>query len=981
MLRERWAAVFQAPVPPAAGSSGGAAGSSLPVPVPAGAPSVAPTASPARRGAASSPPNSTTVLVQRLRMSANALLVRATEVSRPLNALDDGDAALALLMAIEAVLEHGYSSRVGHFLRSAHFWQLLEQLELFGGTSSAGVAAARAAGVGGGDRERAHAWLCWELNRAQLHADLGLVLEERALREAHYAEAALLCDELQRSTFLCLLEPLSQIRFELPLALSQWPQPAADGAATPPAPPVPAPSAASGRVAQPAAGDGGAGAEDGAKRADAGLGVASAGAQLLEPHAAPAGAAARNLGGASPAAARAPAAAATHAPQARGVGGARAQAAEPGKGSGRRRRAKPAARPSIGDEGLEDTRALVREAAGGGQAQKGGSGGGRAPRTPPGGARAAAVTPKAAHTSAEEEARAPLEGRAARAHAVHMVSALEQLDAIDDAPGSAFRQLEALHGSHADGGHADGLADPTLPPAAGADHWPRYDDMANADGRAAAEYRGGDTAEGGALTPPAGGKATQPGAARAALRGSGNGSEPAAGAALAGGGAAAGGTPPRARGEEDGSRAPPGDATAVAGNALPDRAAPPAAADARAHPHARASPLQDEAAEAAEVPDSAEEGSAEEGSWRQSEGRRMSWGSSAGILLPSPAEPAPSRPAPSSAAARGSPGAAPAVPSPAARVRVRVLHSDCAAHASAQASGAAAAAGGGGVASPLSPAGMSPSGVCSGILATPPSAPDSSRSREASPVVSVTYVPAACSGSGTPSAQAARPQARDASSPTAGAAGAGVDAHADADAGVLSPLGGGGAQLVETSPMSAIDSPGGGCAAEGSTSSTRSGGAPPVDASGLGLHRVAAVQITGVEMRDGDADGGGGGGGSPALVTLYRAEARIGPFRCVVHRRYSHFVALQFELEKALPRAQFPRVVAELKKGRYRQWTWGAPQPLDGPAVEGRLRLLQAYCDELLGLAGVAACEQFARFFWPRGAEGDYVERWDEQTQ
>jgi hypothetical protein len=154
--------------------------------------------------------------------------------------------------------------------------------------------------------------------------------------------------------------------------------------------------------------------------------------------------------------------------------------------------------------------------------------------------------------------------------------------------------------------------------------------------------------------------------------------------------------------------------------------------------------------------------------------------------------------------------------------------------------------------------------------------------------------------------------------------------------------------LCETSPMS-VDSP--------------SERAPPDSCAELALYRVSRVSISGAHMRDDGA----------RLTTLYIAEAHLGPYVCVAHRRYSHFVALQHELEAAFPRLQLPRVVHELKRGRYTQWNWAPHVPLDAAAVEARLRLLQEYVDALLAVRELALSPQLARFFWPHEEE-DYVE-------
>ncbi|KAJ1626363.1 hypothetical protein T492DRAFT_878599 [Pavlovales sp. CCMP2436] len=110
-----------------------------------------------------------------------------------------------------------------------------------------------------------------------------------------------------------------------------------------------------------------------------------------------------------------------------------------------------------------------------------------------------------------------------------------------------------------------------------------------------------------------------------------------------------------------------------------------------------------------------------------------------------------------------------------------------------------------------------------------------------------------------------------------------------------------------------------------------------------------------------------------ALHCVSAISVTLGPHLCVTHRRYSHYVALQHELEAAFPRLQLPCVAHELKRGRYTQWNWAPHLPLDAAAVEARLGLLQEYVDALLHVRELALSPQLARFFWPKDRE-DTVE-------
>jgi hypothetical protein len=219
--------------------------------------------------------------------------------------------------------------------------------------------------------------------------------------------------------------------------------------------------------------------------------------------------------------------------------------------------------------------------------------------------------------------------------------------------------------------------------------------------------------------------------------------------------------------------------------------------------------------------------------------------------------------------------------------------------------------------------------ACSGILASPPPRGALGSAALGGPVA---YSPRAAAGASDAAAAGVEPSSALLLSPLP----ASVSSSAYA-------------QLCETSPMS-VGSPG--------------ERALRADCPGeLALHRVGAVRLEGARMRDDGA----------RLTTVYAAEAWLGPFCCVAHRRYSHYVALQHELEAAFPRLQLPPVARELKQGRYTQFNWAPGAPLDGPAVEARLALLQAYVDALMGVRELALSPQLARFFWPREPE-DFVE-------
>mmetsp|Transcript_29003 Transcript_29003/g.79206 ORF Transcript_29003/g.79206 Transcript_29003/m.79206 type:complete len:146 (+) Transcript_29003:3-440(+) len=123
------------------------------------------------------------------------------------------------------------------------------------------------------------------------------------------------------------------------------------------------------------------------------------------------------------------------------------------------------------------------------------------------------------------------------------------------------------------------------------------------------------------------------------------------------------------------------------------------------------------------------------------------------------------------------------------------------------------------------------------------------------------------------------------------------------------------------------------------------------------------------------------------LHTVYRLRARVGPFECTTYRRFSDFVKLHITLKKELPRQRMPRSAQRLLDDRIKphhrlsQPMPSLPAPLSkalaplgrkaSPHPEARLRLLQAYCEDLVTIEALAQAETTLAFFWPSSDRGD----------
>ena len=99
------------------------------------------------------------------------------------------------------------------------------------------------------------------------------------------------------------------------------------------------------------------------------------------------------------------------------------------------------------------------------------------------------------------------------------------------------------------------------------------------------------------------------------------------------------------------------------------------------------------------------------------------------------------------------------------------------------------------------------------------------------------------------------------------------------------------------------------------------------------------------------------------LHTVYQVRARVGPFECSTAHRFSDFLRLCNELQQAFAKLKFPPSAAKLNAER-RQL-----QP--HRHTEGRMRLLQRFCDDMCALHEVAGSQVMVAFFWPSGERGD----------
>jgi hypothetical protein len=132
------------------------------------------------------------------------------------------------------------------------------------------------------------------------------------------------------------------------------------------------------------------------------------------------------------------------------------------------------------------------------------------------------------------------------------------------------------------------------------------------------------------------------------------------------------------------------------------------------------------------------------------------------------------------------------------------------------------------------------------------------------------------------------------------------------------------------------------------------------------------------------------------LHVVYRIRAKVGPFECTTYRRFSDFVRLHAALKKELPKLRMPKSAARLLGDRLKSPTGivvppagqtgmpGTSQlspqlskalgPLARPAnprPEARLRLITAYCDDLVCVPELAQAEATIAFFWPSSERGD----------
>ena len=99
------------------------------------------------------------------------------------------------------------------------------------------------------------------------------------------------------------------------------------------------------------------------------------------------------------------------------------------------------------------------------------------------------------------------------------------------------------------------------------------------------------------------------------------------------------------------------------------------------------------------------------------------------------------------------------------------------------------------------------------------------------------------------------------------------------------------------------------------------------------------------------------------LHTVYQVRARVGPFEVTTSHRSSDFLRLQTQLQQGFPKVRFPPSAIKLKESRLQL------QP--HRHTEGRMRLLQKYCDDVCALSEVASSQLMVAFFWPSSERGD----------
>ena len=92
-------------------------------------------------------------------------------------------------------------------------------------------------------------------------------------------------------------------------------------------------------------------------------------------------------------------------------------------------------------------------------------------------------------------------------------------------------------------------------------------------------------------------------------------------------------------------------------------------------------------------------------------------------------------------------------------------------------------------------------------------------------------------------------------------------------------------------------------------------------------------------------------------------RARVGPFECSTSHRFSDFLRLQTQLQQGFPKVRFPPSAIKLKESRLQL------QP--HRHTEGRMRMLQRYCDDVCALEDVASSTIMVSFFWPSAERGD----------
>ena len=159
--------------------------------------------------AAAPPPAEEDPLLLALQKALQALLRKAQNTYNLTETASEVDAFCGCL---EAVLQHKFKSKQ-FYMFTVHPWSLVEASESWGDAEAEAVQLAK--GVGSSDAARLRAWIFVQLNQRSLQPSLTAILEDEALRQTFFHEAALMNRPDCRQLLLDLLRPLGGLSFRL----------------------------------------------------------------------------------------------------------------------------------------------------------------------------------------------------------------------------------------------------------------------------------------------------------------------------------------------------------------------------------------------------------------------------------------------------------------------------------------------------------------------------------------------------------------------------------------------------------------------------------------------------------------------------------------------------------------------------------------------------------------------------------------------